>query len=117
MKGLCLFKRFNTATLFVGLFVLVLMAGCVHVETTCTSCCGKDGPRGDGACNPVPAGGDYLGSANGFWITTSTQYEGTGNCVAGSKKCGIPAGRCATGALCKSWVNPNTMVCKCDCNP
>lgn len=115
MKGFYAFRRSEVATLFFGLFMLLALAGCVHVETTCTSCCGKDGGPGDGACNPM----NYTGSANGFWNTEnpSQQYQGGGNCAAGSKKCNIPAGRCANGQACKSWVTPSTMVCKCDCNP
>jgi hypothetical protein len=115
MKTFHSFRSFDGVTLFVGLALLAFMAGCVHVDvaSTCSPCCEKDGRVG--ACNPM----DYTSSANGFWNTEnpSQQYQGGGNCAAGSKKCAIPAGRCANGQACKSWVTPSTMVCKCDCNP
>ena len=117
---LSLFRQFNFPTLFFGLFMLAVMAGCVQVETIILPCGDGKGSNGivdPGACNPV----SYTGSANGFWDTTSsppyTQYQGGGNCAAGSKKCGIPAGRCNNGQPCKSWVTPGSMMCKCDCNP
>jgi hypothetical protein len=116
------FRRFNFLTLFFGLFMLVIMAGCVHVETTCApGLSARGSPDGDGGCNSYPSTGSYLGSAHLFWDTASsppyTQYQGTGNCVSGSKKCASLPGRCANGTACRPWVTPSTMVCKCDCNP
>jgi hypothetical protein len=108
------FRRFNFQILCFGLLMLTVMAGCVHVETTCPSCCGgKDGGN-DGACNPM----SYTGPATNFWDDArGALYTGSRNCAAGSKKCAIPAGRCNDGSVCKSRVNSNTMVCKCDCKP
>ena len=114
MKRFYPFRRFDFATAFFGVFMLAIMAGCVHVETNtpCTSCCGKDDEPG--GCNPKP----YTLSAQGFWDdATNSTYNGTGNCVAGSSKCLIPAGRCADTTQCRSRVNSTTMVCKCDCKP
>jgi hypothetical protein len=108
------FRRFNFLTLFFGLFMLAVMAGCVHVETTISPC--GDGKAGDdpGACNPVT----YTGPATNFWDdATGAPYTGTDNCAAGSKKCASTPGRCANGTQCKSRVNSSTMLCKCDCKP
>lgn len=115
-------RRFDGATLVAGLFLLVLMAGCVNVNTSCGSCCGKDGGLGDGACNPYPPSGSYTGPASpNFYDTTTSQlYTGGGNCTSG-KRCNPNTppgyGRCASGATCKNWITPATGVCKCDCNP
>jgi hypothetical protein len=117
MKRFCPSRRLDFATAFFGIFMLAIMAGCVHVETqtttTCPSCCGKDGETA--GCYPTP----YTGSAYGFWDdATNSTYTGTKNCVAGSSKCLIPAGRCADTTPCKSRVNNSSaMVCKCDCKP
>jgi hypothetical protein len=110
------FMKRSGRILFLGMFLTLLLQACT---TNLTVKCGPGGMTqtedGVGACNPV----DYTGSANGFWNTEnpSTTYQGGGNCVAGSKKCASSPGRCASGAGCKSWVTPSTMVCKCDCNP
>ena len=115
------FRRFDGATLVAGLFLLVLMAGCVNVNTSCGSCCGKDGGLGDrdGACNPSPPSGNYTGSADGFYNTaTGLQIPaGSGLTCASGKTCAVPYGRCASGAACKRWYNPTGASCKCDCNP
>lgn len=115
------FRRFDGATLVAGLFLLVLMAGCVNVNTSCGSCCGKDGGLGDrdGACNPSPPSGNYTGSADGFYNTaTGLQIPaGSGLTCASGKTCAVPYGRCASGTPCKRWYNPNGASCKCDCNP
>lgn len=114
------FRRFNFLTLFFGLFMLAVMAGCVHVETTCPSCCGGKGTSsdpGDGGCTNYPTTGSYLGSANGFWDTTTSQvWTASGNCLSGKKCNPTSPGRCTNGT-CKNWVTPSTMYCKCDCNP
>lgn len=119
MKTFWSFRRIDFATTIFGIFLLAVTAGCLHINTTCGTCCAKDGNGKDTGCNPSPQNGDYTGPAQGFWLTTDPthQYQGAGNCAAGSKKCAIPSGRCADGTQCKPWVNPNTMACKCDCNP
>jgi hypothetical protein len=123
MNGFLTFRRFNFLTLFFGFFMLAVMAGCVQVETTCSSgCCGQrntDTPP-PGACNSWPTG-TYTGSANGFWNTATGQiWTGSGNCTSG-KRCNPNSppgyGRCGSGAACKNWVTPSNMACKCDCNP
>ena len=116
MIGVHPFRRFKFATLFFGLFMLAVMAGCVHVQTTCPSCCeGKTTDLTDpGACNPV----NFTGVPTNWWDdATGAAYTGTKQCVAGAKKCAAIAGRCANGTACKSRVNSSTMNCKCDCVP
>jgi len=117
------FRRFNFLTLFFGLFMLAVMAGCVHVETTISPCGdgkGRDGiPPDPGGCNSV----NFTGVPTN-WLDDATGLPYTGNlpCLAGAKQCaGTPPGPgkgCTGGTtLCKSRVNSNTMLCKCDCKP
>lgn len=114
------FRRFNFPTLFFGLFMLAVMAGCVQVETTISPCGdgkGRDGIPDPGGCIPV----SFTGVPTGWWDDkTGAPYAGSLSCVAGAKKCAASgAGRdCAGGTIpCISRVNSGTMVCKCDCKP
>ena len=116
MNGFHSFRRFKFATLFFGLFMLAIMAGCVNVQTTCPSCCdGKNGePPPPGGCNPV----NFTGVPTNWWDdATGATYTGTSPCASGAKKCAAIAGRSANGTPCISRVNSTTMVCKCDYKP
>lgn len=123
MNGFHSFRRFKFATLFFGLFMLAVMAGCVNVQTTCPSC--NDVKTGDpsqklecddGGCNPV----NFTGVPTNWWDDAiGGPYTGTSPCAAGAKKCAAIAGRGCNNnnTPCKSRVNSTTMICKCDCKP
>src|SRR6185437_4215452 len=103
---------------------LLLLAGCsTDVKVNCGSGMGTMGADEYvphvGGCNPIA----YNGSANGFWVTTTTTYPGSHVCNSGTKCAKNPPygpgpGKCTDGVTnCKSWVNTTTWAFKCDCNP
>jgi hypothetical protein len=116
---MCSTKKLRVFGSFI-IFLLLALGGCTPTTNVTVKCGpGMGDSEPPGLCNNYPAVGNYTGSANGFWDTsTGAVWTGSGNC-AGGKRCNPnnpPGnGRCASGAPCKNWITPSTMQCKCDC--
>jgi len=110
-----------------GLLLLMLLQGCITVDTKCGGCCGPTSGGGDGGDKPKGCNDVYIPPA---WTVAYNTYfrsggaavpnDGTYQCVSGSRCAGLP-GKCVIGGPnCKTWFTPTSPgskqgSCDCDC--
>ena len=112
----------NLGTLFVGLFMLLLLGSCAKVNVTCPPAGGGGGCDGEdctvGGCNQ-PFVSYQNGNAAGFKNTVTGQIISTPTsltCSAvGSNKCQSNAGTCGWNKTCRNWYRPTDAFCYCGC--